>query len=188
MEQPMPTHFEARANAVARLDRIHSSLASWVVRLVSAQASVREDPKQFLKGLSDHYPVLAAARHAARTRAVDQRLAPHIAEHRRFREVAGILLQVAKSDGLPTFERHAVHKRALREAGRIVRKELFQQSQPDPHTDVMALSAVARAACMGDTRLAKSLMSKCLVARRFLLVHNGSAILCDPAEFARLNV
>ncbi|CAK0907827.1 unnamed protein product, partial [Prorocentrum cordatum] len=187
-----PTHFDRQHYSANSLDRIFLSLPTSDLAQLDMQAEVLQDVAGMSDSrLSDHVVVRLSLGFQTGLPNADRSLPAFIFKNPLFGAKLGQLLELSHLDHLPVVQRWQCHKQLMRLAAQFVR----DHSQRLPGDDrsplakqgrLVTLRAIARACWRQDARVACLLRNSTDLGALHIDVVDGTVVLSDPQEFARV--
>jgi len=177
----LPTHYDAKTDALSTIDRIFVSIPWWALPSVSSRVAVVSSPARlFRREISNHAPVtwVVSLRPPADKKSLPlpRRLFRTDAFHRNHKAMVAIAGLGKMNDP----ERLLFHKDILRSAALLARDSELASEDLGDEALVEVCSSTSSAVYSNNVHFASILVSRSSLAARFLAVSAAQVKLVDP--------
>ena len=178
------THFHRESNTLSKLDRFYTSCPAWASTQLKIGGAACTSPVRLVaQGLSDHSPHAITIGPFRQQTKLERPIPSWISKTDRFREYHNQLCGAAGLDSLAAAPRWLLHKEIIVEAAALTRADFLAQDDLAPRALELSLVSLARLVLLNRSIQAESILRRCPLAQRHLVIRDHSVCFRDPAAF-----
>ena len=179
-----PNHVNIQNLSLNKINRTFTSFARSSITMLAHKAGVDKDPCYwYTKLLSDHSPIYWKISLVAPRDPGTLTIKPEWAKHEVYQKHVDATCKLIEWEDLEIQERSALLKDVYREAGKLARDAIFQDTPGAANSILWRMCSISRAVYQGNPKLASILIDSSELGKKHLDIAKGKPILRDPKAF-----